>query len=71
MYAIEFRTRIKNGIIEIPEIYKKKFKASVKVIILSDEKTELSFDIIDELLTSPIKLQNFKPLRREEIYVRG
>ncbi|MGE0086940.1 MAG: hypothetical protein AB7S75_21255 [Desulfococcaceae bacterium] len=71
MYAVEFRTKIKNGIIEIPEIYKKRLKTSVKVIILGDEKTEQSPDIIDELLCSPVKIPNFKPLKRDEIYDRG
>ncbi|MBF0227420.1 MAG: hypothetical protein HQK76_18400 [Desulfobacterales bacterium] len=71
MYAIEFRAKIKNGIIEIPEIYKNKLKDSVKVIILTNEKSEFSSDTIEELVRSPIKLPNFKPLRRDEIYDRG
>ena len=71
MYAFEFKAKIKNGMIEIPDVCRKKFKSGVKVIILTDEKTELSSDIIDELLTSPIKLPTFTPLRREEIYDRG
>jgi len=71
MYAAEFRTRIKNGIIEVPEVYKKRFKTNVKVIILADEKAESPSDIIDELLRSPVKMPNFIPLKREEIYDRG
>jgi hypothetical protein len=67
MEAIEFRTKIKNGIIQIPKKYKKKISNPVKVIIISEQK-EFKADIIDELLDNPIKLKDFSPFSREEIY---
>lgn len=67
MEAIEFRTKIRNGIIQIPKKYKQKIGNTVKVIILAEQK-EKDADIIDELLENPIKLKNFTPFSREEIY---
>lgn len=67
MEAIEFKTKIRNGIIQIPKKYKQKIGNTVKVIILAEQK-EKDADIIDELLENPIKLKNFKPFLREEIY---
>jgi hypothetical protein len=70
MYAVEFRTKIKNGIIEIPEEYRKQLKDTVRVIVLADEKIETTTDIIEELIDSPIRLPNFVPMKRDEIYDR-
>jgi hypothetical protein len=69
MEAIEFRTKIKRGAIRIPEKYKQKIGDIVKVIIISEEETNQA-DIIDELLTNPIKSKDFSPYLREEIYER-
>jgi hypothetical protein len=71
MNAIEFKTKIKNGIIEIPEEFKKIFKDNVKVILLSENVMDTSSDIIEELLKSPLKITNFKPYNREELYERN
>jgi len=68
MYAIEFRTRIKNGVIEIPEKFRRKLKDNVKVILLTEYMPDTSSDIIEELLESPLKITDFKPYKREEIY---
>lgn len=67
MEAIEFRTKIKNGVIQIPKKYKQKLGNTVKVIIIAEQE-EKHADIIDELLKNPIKLKNFSPFLREEIY---
>ena len=67
MYAIEFRTRIKNGVIEIPQEYRDKLETYVKVIILKEEKG-IESNMIDRLLDFPLKLKGFKPFSREEIY---
>ena len=69
MEAIEFRTKIKNGIIQIPKKYKQKIGNTVKVIIMTEQKAK-QVDIIDELLKSPIKLKDFSPFSREVIYER-
>ena len=69
MYAVEFQARIKNGMIEIPARYKDKLKDIVRVIVLTDEN-ETAPNLIDQLLASPLKIENFKPLSRTEIYER-
>lgn len=69
MYAIEFQTKIKNGIIQIPLEYINKLRETVKVIILAEEKGA-KYDMIEKLLNSPLKVENFMPLKREEIYER-
>jgi len=72
MYAIEFRARIKDGLIEIPEKFRDRLKDNVKVILLTEHEIETSpeSDIIEELLESPLKLADFKPYKREEVYDR-
>ena len=67
MEAIEFKTKIKNGTIRIPDKYKQKNGNTVKVIIIS-EKSHKESDMIDELLSNPIKINDFSPLSRDEIY---
>ncbi len=71
MNAVEFRTKIKNGMIVIPEKYKKKVMGNnVKVILLVEDASDADSDIIEELLESPLKLSGFRPFKREEIYDR-
>jgi hypothetical protein len=67
MEAIEFKTKIKNGIIQIPKKYKQKIGNTVKVIIMTEKKAKQT-DIIDKLLKNPIKIKDFSPFLREEIY---
>jgi len=69
MEAIEFKAKIKNGIIRIPDKFRQKTGKTVKVIILSEQKTRQT-DIIDKLLSTPIKSKEFSPLSRKEIYER-
>ncbi len=71
MYAIEFRAQIKDGIIEIPEKYRKKLKFSVKVILLAEDTNDATSDMIESLLESPIKMPDFRPFKREELYDRA
>jgi len=67
MYAIEFQTKVRNGRIEIPEQYQNRLQGQVRVIVLSDDAPSMA-DMIDQLLASPLKLENFTLLTREEIY---
>jgi hypothetical protein len=69
MEAIEFKTKIKNGLIRIPDKFRQKNGDTVKVIILSEQKVRQT-DIIDKLLLTPVKSKQFSPLLREEIYDR-
>ncbi|RPI73972.1 MAG: hypothetical protein EHM45_19910 [Desulfobacteraceae bacterium] len=69
MEAIEFKTKIKNGTIQIPKRFKQNTGHTVKVIIISEQKPNQN-DIIEKLLTNPIKIKDFSPFLREEIYER-
>ena len=69
MYAIEFKTKIKDGIIKVPNEYIDKLKENVKVIVLKDDKeVGEKVGMIDHLFISPLKVDNFRPLSRGEIY---
>jgi hypothetical protein len=70
MYAVEFQAQIKNGTIEIPEVYRDRFKERVRVILLAEEASP-SGDLIDQLLQHPLKVAGFTPLTREELYERS
>ncbi len=70
MYAIEFQTRIEEGVIQIPLQYRDKLKQVVKVIILANVQGN-TVNLIDQLLESPLKVEGFQPLSREEIYARA
>jgi hypothetical protein len=67
MYAIEFWSRVKDGMIEIPAEYRDRVTDEVKVIVLTDghERTD---NLIDRLLEAPLQVQGFKPLTRDEIH---
>jgi hypothetical protein len=69
MYAIEFQATVKNGTIEIPKVYRDRFKERVRVILLAEEESG-AMNLIDQLLQHPVKVAGFKPLAREEVYER-
>jgi hypothetical protein len=70
MFAIEFRAKVKDGLIEIPPEHRDKLKDEVRVIILAKE-TEPHSNMIEQLLNAPLRLKGFKPLSRAEIYGRN
>ncbi len=70
MYAIEFQTTIKNGIIEIPHAYLRNLTNRVRVIVLVEQVSKTTVNFIDQLLAHPVRLEGFRPLSREEIYAR-
>jgi hypothetical protein len=67
MNAVEFQTDIKDGTIEIPVEYRDHVKGTVRVIVLSVERSQPR-DIIDQWLAEPLKVDHFQALTREEIY---
>lgn len=69
MYAIEFKAVIKDGKIELPEVYRERFKSMVRVIVLEEAQRGAS-TLIDELLENPLKIEDFTPLSREESHAR-
>ncbi len=70
METVQFRTKIKNGIIEVPKKYQGKFKNSVRVVLISGEKNGKTTNIIEELMAHPLRIKGFKPLTREEAHAR-
>jgi hypothetical protein len=70
MQAIEFRTKIKNDMIQIPAKYKGKVAEEVLVILISKSEKKTQTDIIDELMANPLKVKGFKPMTRDEVYAR-
>ena len=53
MYAVEFRTKMSDGIIQVPEEYRKRMRGSVKVILLTGDTSDRYSDMIGELLSNP------------------
>lgn len=70
MQTIEFHTKIKNGIIQIPAKFKGKVADDVQVILISKSGKKSQPDIIDELMATPLKVKGFKPLTRDEAHAR-
>ena len=70
MYAVEFQAKIKNGTIEIPEVYRSRLKERVRVILLAEEENTTG-NFIDQLLQHPLTVTGFKPFARDEIYERS
>lgn len=69
MYAIEFQTHVKDGIIQIPPQYQEQLQNSVRVIILVEPPSP-THTFIDQLLANPLHIPDFQPLSRDEIYAR-
>lgn len=70
MQTIEFRAKVKNGIIHIPARFKGKVAEDVQVILVSKGEQKSQPDIIDELMAHPLKVKGFKPLTRDEAHAR-
>lgn len=70
VYAVEFTTKIKEGIIEVPEVHRERFTDNVKVILLLEEETPEDDDMIADLLAHPLDLPDFTPLTREAAHGR-
>jgi hypothetical protein len=71
MENVQFKTRIKNGIIEIPKKYQGKFKDSVRVIIVAESSKAKAANYLEELMAHPLKVKGFHPLTREEAHARN
>ena len=67
MSTIEFQARVTNGSISIPEEYRDKVTGDVRVILLAEGTAE-GFDMIEHLLLNPLRVERFKPFKREEVY---
>ena len=67
MSTIEFQATVTNGSIDIPEQYRNKVKGNVHVILVEEAAAE-RLDIIEQLLDNPLKVEEFKPFTRDELY---
>jgi hypothetical protein len=70
MMTVQFQTKIKNGVIQVPKKYQGKFNNNVRVILRVEGKKALSKNYLDQLMASPIKVKNFQRLAREQVYAR-
>ncbi|MCC5606879.1 hypothetical protein LC612_08795 [Nostoc sp. CHAB 5834] len=71
MEVVEFQGIVKDGVIQIPEIYKGELDGeSVKVIVMKKVRKTAAVDIIAQLIEHPVEFE-WPPLNREEIYDRN
>lgn len=70
METVQFSAKIKNGIIEVPKKYQRKFKDNVRVILVAESTKTKAEKYLDELMAHPLKLKGFRPLTREEAHAR-
>lgn len=70
MQTIEFRTKIKNGVIQIPAKFKGRVGEDVQAILISKDEKNTQPDIIDELILHPLQTKGFNPLTRDEAHDR-
>ncbi|NJM72734.1 MAG: hypothetical protein HC862_22765 [Scytonema sp. RU_4_4] len=70
MQAVEFQVVVKDGIIQIPELYQEELDGeSVKVIVMKKVKKTAAVGIIAEFMKNPIQFEG-EPFKREELYDR-
>jgi ureidoglycolate hydrolase len=72
MSTIEFQADIKKGIIEIPEPHRSEFMSqeNVRVIVIKQTQPHQQANLLTYLLDHPLSIDDFIPLRRDEIYDR-
>lgn len=58
MQAIEFQASIKNGTIKIPRMYRQQMSKQVRVIVLSEERSEIDASFEKRPLTAADLLQS-------------
>lgn len=70
MAAVEFDAHVANGAIPIPPAHQDHLHGAVHVIVIP-RAVSGSVNKIDELLASPLKVDGFRPLTRDEAHERG
>ncbi|MGQ9903601.1 MAG: hypothetical protein ACUVRU_04495 [Anaerolineae bacterium] len=70
MYAIEFQTTIKNGVIKIPRAFLRNLTNRARVIVLVEETSKPTESFVDQLLAHPVPVKGFHPLTREQLHAR-
>ena len=68
--TIEFKAKIRQGVIEIPEEYKQDLKEDneVQVIVIKQSKKISKTGIIFELTQNPIAVKGIRQLTLDDIY---
>ena len=68
--AIEFKAKIRQGVIEIPEEYKQDLKEDneVQVIVIKQSKKISKTGMISKLTQNPIAVKGIRQLTRDDIY---
>ena len=70
MQILKFKASVKNGVIHIPKQFQQQLPERVQIIIFP-ETTRPKDDFIAHLLNHPLRVPDFQPLKREEIYDRA
>ena len=70
MVTIQFKSKIKNGVIEVPRKYQGKLRDNIRVILKAETPKGKSKNYLDTLIAHPVKVKNFNPLTREQVYAR-
>jgi hypothetical protein len=68
MEALEFRTLVKDGTIELPDELKDQVSGHVRVILLKESVGQSGHSPIDQLMGHPIRVEGFTPLPRDETH---
>ena len=70
MDIIEFHTKVKNGMIEIPAEYREQIKnrTIVRVTVSTEKAPGKRKNLIDRLLKKPLRIRNFHQMKRDDIY---
>ncbi|HEY9701809.1 MAG TPA: hypothetical protein V6C58_05155 [Allocoleopsis sp.] len=69
--TLEFRAKIKQGVIEIPSEYKPNLLEGMEVkIIIASEEQKPKKRLMDELAENPISVKGLPKLTRDEIHER-
>jgi len=72
MYAVEFETRIDNGVVQIPERYKAlQNSKKAKIIVMIDEPAEEKNEsVFAQFLQNSIKVENLSLFDRDALHER-
>jgi len=70
MVTVQFKSKIKNGVIEVPRKYQRKLRDNVRVILKAETPKSKSKNYLDTLIAHPVKVKKFHPMTREQIYAR-
>ena len=70
MVTVQFKSKIKNGVIEVPRKYQGKLREDVRVILKAETPKRKAKNYLDKLIAHPVKVKNFKPMTRDQIHAR-